>query len=262
VSLKDIGKCTPDKFLLAKEFRYTSIVKDITPRDISSTSLLASRTFHLHCPPITVGQYIEDLISSRVDRGFTERPIIVWEPSPSSCNKSNLESCLKAAKLVDVFSPNHLEIGAFFGITDPNDLDEVTLERLADSVRLSGIGVDGSGAIVIRAGHLGCFLASNAVSGRWLPAFYDKKPPKDEHGHQLVVDPTGAGNACLGGMAIGLARSKDIVEAAIYGMVAASFAIEQIGPPRLEFGQCGEEMWNGCDVQERLRQYQSRVLGK
>lgn len=45
------------------------------------------------------------------------------------------------------------------------------------------------------------------------------------------------------------------------GSVSASFAIEQVGMPELSAG--GEnkegEMWNGCSVAERLKEFRSRT---
>lgn len=45
-----------------------------------------------------------------------------------------------------------------------------------------------------------------------------------------VVDPTGAGNVFAGGFLAGLTKTADLVEAVLYGTVAASFAVEGSGP--------------------------------
>jgi len=60
---------------------------------------------------------------------------------------------------------------------------------------------------------------------RWIPAYHTDK--------SKVVDPTGGGNTFLGGLAVALARGKSLEEAAAWGAVAASFAIEQVGVPVL-----------------------------
>lgn len=44
-----------------------------------------------------------------------------------------------------------------------------------------------------------------------------------------VVDPTGAGDAFCGGFLVGYVETGDIVRAAAYGTVSASFAIEHVG---------------------------------
>ncbi|KAB5577771.1 Ribokinase-like protein, partial [Coniochaeta sp. 2T2.1] len=56
---------------------------------------------------------------------------------------------------------------------------------------------------------------------KWVPAYHaDQKK---------VVDATGGGNTFLGGMAVALARGCAVEEAAVWGTVAAGFAIEQVG---------------------------------
>lgn len=44
-----------------------------------------------------------------------------------------------------------------------------------------------------------------------------------------VVDPTGAGDAFCGGFLVGMARTRDARQAALYGAVSASFIIEDFG---------------------------------
>jgi len=72
----------------------------------------------------------------------------------------------------------------------------------------------------------------------------------------------GAGNAFLGEFTVGYLKTKDVVLAAQYGTVAASFALEQIGVPNLHAATKGQELWNGIDVQERLREFQSYLSQK
>ncbi|KAI1761107.1 Ribokinase-like protein [Hypoxylon sp. FL1150] len=86
---------------------------------------------------------------------------------------------------------------------------------------------------------------------RWIPA-YHADPSK-------VVDPTGGGNTFLGGLAVGLARGRSLEEAAAYGSVAASFAIEQVGPPVLGKDEDGRETWNGVVVDERFEEFKTRL---
>lgn len=74
-----------------------------------------------------------------------------------------------------------------------------------------------------------------------------------------VIDPTGGGNAFLGGLSVGLARQKTILEATSWGSIAASFAIEQVGVPTLGVDGEGKETWNGVRVEERLEEFCRRV---
>ncbi|KAL6858502.1 Ribokinase-like protein [Trichoderma novae-zelandiae] len=86
---------------------------------------------------------------------------------------------------------------------------------------------------------------------RWIPAYF--KDSKD------VVDPTGGGNTFLGGLAVALARGKSYEEAAVWGAVAASFAVQQVGMPTLEREQDKSETWNGSVVLDRLREFEARL---
>ena len=74
-------------------------------------------------------------------------------------------------------------------------------------------------------------------------------PPYHLPGSTSVVDPTGAGNAFLGGAAMGYLEHGDFLKAAAYGSVAASFAVETVGLPDIQ--QCG--------VKTRLEHYVSRL---
>ncbi|KAJ2970670.1 hypothetical protein NQ176_g8075 [Zarea fungicola] len=86
---------------------------------------------------------------------------------------------------------------------------------------------------------------------KWIPAYHQDAAK--------VVDPTGGGNTFLGGMSVALARDEDVETAAIWGTVAASFAIEQVGPPILGKTDDGEETWNGERPLTRLREFQERL---
>ena len=84
---------------------------------------------------------------------------------------------------------------------------------------------------------------------------------------QAVVDVTGAGNAFLGGFAYGLKRHpynskvSQLETAALCGTVAASFAIEQVGVPKVEEYSTGET-WNGDVVEERYIRHVTEYLGR
>ncbi len=90
---------------------------------------------------------------------------------------------------------------------------------------------------------------------KWVPSYYGGGGGDSDK----VVDPTGAGNTFLGGLAIALARGKSIEEACAWGHVAASFAIEQVGFPVLRVDEEGRETWNGVRVEDRLRAFQERL---
>ena len=77
-----------------------------------------------------------------------------------------------------------------------------------------------------------------------------------------VVDPTGGGNAFLGGFAVAVARGKSLDEAAAWGNVAASFAIEQVGVPVLGEDAEGRETWNGVRVEDRYAAYETLLKSR
>lgn len=104
---------------------------------------------------------------------------------------------------------------------------------------------------LIRMGAAGCLIASIDRFVQF-PAYHT--PPRNATPEELTIwqdqinkvfDVTGGGNAFMGGFCIGLTsqRNKDIVKndfadveiAAIYGTVSASFAIEQVGMPKLSY---------------------------
>lgn len=89
---------------------------------------------------------------------------------------------------------------------------------------------------------------------RWIPAYH-----QDQDAESKVVDPTGGGNCFLGALAVALARGKPIEEACVWGSVAASFAIEQVGVPELGVDAEGRETWNCVRVDDRLREFRDRV---
>lgn len=86
---------------------------------------------------------------------------------------------------------------------------------------------------------------------RWMSAYHQDT--------DQVVDPTGGGNTFLGALAVALARGHSLEDAAAWGTVAASFAIEQIGVPTRRMDEDSiDETWNGCKVMERLQHFMKR----
>ena len=208
-------------------------------------------------------EHVGSLLELRRASGISNRPLIVWEPRPQSCIPSNLEHFYEAISLVDVFSPNHVELGAFFGHSFLDKFDRRIIEDLAIRLLESGFVESSRGSIIIRAAEHGSLVVSHTVEPRWLPAFY--QPVADGDGLSApipkIVDPTGAGNAYLGGFAIGLLESSDLVTAAKYGTVTASFALEQVGLPILSFDHAdGKELWNGIAPLQRLEEYEMRLV--
>lgn len=162
-----------------------------------------------------------------------------------------------------VVSPNHEELACFFGIEDSLEInDPRVIQDLAGELVAIGIGPSGDGGVVVRAGKMGCLVASRKHPPVWLPAYY--QPTEGHENHPKVVDPTGGGNAFIGGLAVGLSRKgiTNYIYAAAMGTIAASFAIEQVGIPGLEKAHDGGgELWNDVSVAERFEEYRKRIRG-
>ena len=241
-------------------FRYTTPKLRLDHESLANTQLLWAKSFHLICSPLRCVDLVKNILALRAvvwDPRPVDRPLFIWEPVPDVCTPEELANCFEALRHVDVVSPNHSELGAFFG-TDTNGEDHVdyrSIEALCDQWLESGVGADGKGGIVVRAGKDGCLVACHGTR-KWLPA-YHQSPEK-------VVDPTGGGNGFLGGLAVGLVRCgtapglENLEEATMWGSVTASFAIEQVGMPLLSRSPQGET-WNGTRVEDRLSEFRKHL---
>ncbi|KAK4897950.1 hypothetical protein LTR27_004334 [Elasticomyces elasticus] len=194
----------------------------VTIKDLQGTPSLKTQGFEFFGTAQYIEEQVADLVKLRwnkIIRHIKSEPYIVWEPHPKSCTSDTLKAHQEAAKLVDVFSPNHEELHSFFG--EPlESVDTDLIEEQARSFVKAGIG-----------------------------------PMADS---DKVVDATGAGNAFLGAFAVGFCSTGSNVEAAVYGTVAASFALEQIGLP-VRVGEGDEETWNGCRLMDRVHEYRQRL---
>ncbi|OQE44318.1 hypothetical protein PENCOP_c002G04113 [Penicillium coprophilum] len=240
---------------VSKKFRYTTPILAIQDSELPGTALLTSKVYHYLASPQDMRTRVLNMLALRDQVGIQHRPLIIWEPAPLSCKAENLQECLAVAALVDVFSPNHLELAALFGDSSVTS-DRTEIERLASKILANGVGPEGKGTVIIRAGGNGCFVQSSNLISKWLPPFHIAETGIEQA--TKVVDPTGAGNAFLGGYSIGyLQTGGDIIQAAFYGAVAASFALEQVGMPK-KMNEGDEESWNGASVLGRLQEYKAR----
>lgn len=211
----------------------------------------------------------------------SERPIFVWEPVPDLCTPEEQAKFFATSRYVDLVSPNELELGMMFGRPGWNE-DRQEDRELVQRILESGIGPDGNGALVIRAGKDGSYSYTK-TQRIWLPAYHRPRAS----GPSPVKDPTGAGNSFLGAMAQGMVstgrepakliestleasgkwkkameswgESKQIPVALICATVAAGFVVEQIGVPQLSESKDGKELWNGTEFMERVRLYTQQL---
>lgn len=217
-----------------------------TPEDLVAANMVSAACFHLFDIPEAVFTQIDEIMALRRQQQIEPRPKYIWEPQAKSCSPETFENHKEVVKKVDVFSPNHAELALFF--ETPTDgsvsFDKVTIEQQARAFLPSTSSHPI--CILIRCAEHGCFLLCTTgghPDGEWLPPYH---PP----GSDRVVDPTGAGNAFLGGMAVGLLKRRAFCVAAAYGSVAASFAVESVGLPDVA----------ESDVLKRYAEYMGRAL--
>ncbi|MCJ1288163.1 hypothetical protein MMC26_007518 [Xylographa opegraphella] len=228
---------------------------------------LLAKCFHLICAPIRCMQLVEGIIKARSTSKTAKDlplPVFVWEPVPDSCCPEEYDHFLDALEVVDVISPNHHELAALFGqINQLNKSNESDLNLLqVQCERLLAEGFPKQrGSVVVRRGEKGCCVYSR-FTRTFFPAYYQPNLNGSKNSLSLtvpkLVDPTGGGNAFLGGFCIGLLDGNDEKRAsyeqgALWGSVAASFAIEQVGMPKLSIREDGTELWNGEAVADRIK---------
>jgi sugar/nucleoside kinase (ribokinase family) len=233
----------------AKTFKYTTPPLKSTPTHLLSTPLLSSKAIHFFATAEEIMTQVPALLSMREQNGITSQPLIIWEPFPASCKSENLDAITQACQHVDVFSPNHLEFLALFDDANTSSFDKTGMEKRA----LFFANRAKAEVVIIRCAEKGCLTISGGDKPLWLPPHY-------LYGAKEVVDPTGAGNAFLGGFTAGWIKTGDAKEASVYGSVASSFAIEQIGLPKLK-GDGDGEIWNGLRVAERVEKYKESLIG-
>lgn len=273
------------------DFKYLTPKLRLEPEMLSDAQVW-SRTFHMVCSASRCISIVRHILHRReelrqVDRApytgnATSRPIFVWEPVPDLCTPEEQEKFFAANRVVDVVSPNHLELGMMFdqpAWTEESEEGQSLVQRIIDS----GIGPNGDGSLVIRAGKEGSYAFSRSQR-IWLPAYHQPTVS----GTTAVVDPTGAGNSFLGALAQGLVSADrepfDAIESTLSGSgtwqealstwgqrrglpmalicatVAAGFVVEQIGVPDISTGANGRELWNQNEFTERVRLYTQRLF--
>jgi sugar/nucleoside kinase (ribokinase family) len=110
--------------------------------------------------------------------------------------------------MAHIFSPNVFEAQSLVGPGEPLEV----AQRLAQA---------GAEVVPLRLGLDGAIIHHAQTGETWhIPA-----------APVTIVDPVGAGNAFCGGFLVGWVNSGDLLTAGLYGVVAASFLVEQVGAP-------------------------------
>lgn len=205
-------------------FKYLSPKKQINPDDVPPASR-AAPAFHLVCSPLRCREFLQTMQSR----------VYVYEPVPTSCLPEEYENLkLAVATGVTVLSPNALEAARFVGLPEPRTRTEV--EELCAHFTFAPV-------LLIRCGAMGSFLRAPGRQTWYAPFHRDAA---------AVVDPTGAGNAFCGGLAVALGKNYDWDTAMAFANVSASYMIEQVGPPTYDEDA---DTWNGDSPDDRVDAY-------
>ena len=128
-------------------------------------------------------------------------------------------------ELVDIFKCSHVEVQAVTGLSDMNQ-----------AIKLIHDG--GARIVIVTLGAKGSIVSIDGAIHS-VPAC---KPDK-------IVDPTGAGDAFIGGFLAEYARGEDASWCSCVGSAAASFVVEGVGPTRV--GSCDEIYQRARNMCER-----------
>lgn len=160
---------------------------------------------------------------------FPKTPLL-WEPLQQYMVADNAAEFRAALPGVDIVSPNYLEAAQVYGDDDPAALVRAMLE-------------DGAAIAALRMGAEGSLVGQRGQDGLL------RVPPVPV---PQVIDQTGAGNTYCGAFLVGWVETGDLLTAACYGAVAASFSLEVTGvadpPPDLEQQRARRYAW----VRERV----------
>ncbi|MCJ1468595.1 hypothetical protein MMC07_007224 [Pseudocyphellaria aurata] len=263
---------TRDDLVLTPDYR-------VHPDLMEGDRFMGSKTYHLFCGPARCIELVNKIMERRasidpkgvVGMSMMKRPIFVWQPLPSSCTPSEIPNFYAALKYVDVVSPSLADLVLLFEPHDTSNL-LMTLEKGCNMLLALGFGNKAS-AVVVRVGEIGTYIAT--IQRHSIMPPYHVRPDKRTSDETRicttpyrVVDPSGAGPAFLGGFCIGLLADRhpfgfsEFEVGGLYGTVAASFAIEQFGLPKLEYDPSPisiQETWNNETVRKRLTEFEWRM---
>ncbi|MBE7552771.1 MAG: hypothetical protein HS126_17005 [Anaerolineales bacterium] len=128
-----------------------------------------------------------------------------FRPSPRLLSEMELRAIVSTGQ---IFSPNEPEAASLVGPGEPLEL----IRRLVAA---------GAEIVALRQGEKGATVHRAQSGETWhIPAF-----------ETSVIDTTGAGNAFCGGFLASWVLTGNLRLAGLYGAVAASFLVEQVGLP-------------------------------
>jgi ribokinase len=144
-------------------------------------------------------------VERAVRRGSASGMTVVLNPAPAAGGLRTLG----VLELVDVITPNHVELGQLIGIDTESDAGLVGAARALLDV--------GPTAAVVTIGKEGCLVLGRGENER-IPSLSVR-----------AVDTVGAGDCFSAALAVGLAEGRALVEAAAWANAAAALAVTRPG---------------------------------
>lgn len=218
--------------------------------------------------PVEVIRLMLNIMRMRKEVGIEGRPLVVWEPTSAACYPGTLVRHSEVAHFADVFSPSYEDLYCL--TVESRDVIPFRREIIEQQVmQLLNVGQDHveedrKSMIVVRCGHHGCYYRRSEEDKGWVRAIWTPGNPK-------LVDPTGSGSAFLGAFTVALLETDNLRAACLRGQVAASFAMEQYGPPKRTsrykliehpYRLTREELWNNDDPVSRLRKFERELANE
>ncbi|KAK4054499.1 hypothetical protein OIV83_000993 [Microbotryomycetes sp. JL201] len=236
-----------------RDFKYLTERVRLEPRDLPR-ELRSAEYLHFVCSPtralVILSQLGDGPNAVRSSASSQWQPHLCYEPIPFRCVPEELDSLVKVLPHIKVFSPNHEEAAAFFGISA--EQVKVDGKRGIEKLAHKFIELGAQHMVVIRSGGLGAFAIQRGQdAGKWVSAYHTDSAN--------VKDVTGAGNSFLGGLMAGLVKDgQNLIRAVEMGAVSASYTIEQFGLAKMSVDEQGRELWNGSLPANRLDDMRKR----
>ena len=158
------------------------------------------------------------------------RSVLLWEAHAGIADAACWRQVADILSHIDLFSINLAEASQLCATAEP--------KAIVDKLRSTGVK-----GLALRLGSKGAIVADRQTT--WEIPTYPVE----------VVDVTGAGNAFSGGFLVGYCEvGADIAAAGVYAAVAASFALQQFGPPNVD-------SHTRQDAVSRMRRIAPRQIG-
>lgn len=201
-----------------------------------NTSLAGSKAVHVPNRPPSEVRYI----------GIDKNAFVAWSPARLCCNdyhRSQIEEACESADVSFVDNKNFKNIyveSEEYQTSDPSAIAQLA-SQLSERVSDTRDNLGRTVTIVISFPGHGCITAVKSETV-WTPCYQQGKESEGLFNGD---------NAFMGAHVAAMLNKKDVKTAVEWGHVAASFAVEQVGLPRLQIVD-RKEVWNKVPVKEHL----------